>query len=110
MATRADPRLSEFMDEHLPVIVDRFDPTLVLAFGSRVGGEPHRYSDLDLIIVAESFRETRWLDRPVAVLEAIGAPFGMDLLCYTPDEFERKAEEIGIVRTAMETGRELYPG
>ncbi|MFW6330908.1 MAG: nucleotidyltransferase domain-containing protein, partial [Gemmatimonadota bacterium] len=74
MAARTDPRLKAFIDEHLPVIVERFSPTRVLAFGSRVHGEPHRYSDLDLVVVAESFRDMRWLDRPVAVLEAIGAP------------------------------------
>lgn len=108
MASRTDPRLKAFVEEHLPVIVDAFAPSLVLAFGSRVGGEPHRYSDLDLLIVAESFEGTAWLDRSVAVLNAIGAPFGMDVLCYTPDEFARKAEETGIVRTAVETGTELY--
>lgn len=108
MATRTDPRLKEFSDKHLPVIVERFAPARVLAFGSRVTGEPHRYSDLDLIVVADTFEGTPWLDRSVAVLNAIGAPFAMDVLCYTPEEFARKSKEIGIVRTAVETGTELY--
>lgn len=108
MAAQSDPRLKAFIDEHLPVIVDRFAPAQVLAFGSRVHGESHRYSDLDLIVVAERFRGVPWLDRSVSVLEAIGAPFGMDVLCYTPEEFARKAQEIGIVRTAVETGVVLH--
>lgn len=108
MAPRTDPRLSAFVAEHLPVIVERFAPERVLAFGSRVEGEPHRHSDLDLIVVAASFRGIPWLDRPVAVLNAIGAPFAMDVLCYTPEEFARKATEIGTVRTALETGIELH--
>lgn len=57
-----------------------------------------------------SFDGVRWLDRAVAVLTAIGAPFAMDVLCYTPEEFARKSDEIGIVRTAVETGTELYAG
>jgi hypothetical protein len=32
----------------------------------------------------------------------------MDVLCYTPVEFARKLHEIGIVRTAVETGIELH--
>jgi len=108
VASRPDPRLNAFVDEHLPVIIETFAPTLVLAFGSRVGGEPHLHSDLDLLIVGAAFEGTPWLDRSVAVLNAIGAPFAMDVLCYTPTEFARKAEEIGIVRTAVETGTELY--
>lgn len=108
MAERTDPRLRAFVRDHLPVIVQRFAPERVLAFGSRVSGEPHRRSDLDLVVVAEAFRDVPWLDRPVRVLEAIGAPFAMDVLCYTPEEFHRKAEEIGVVRTAVETGIELH--
>ncbi len=110
MATRTDPRLNAFVTEHLPVLVDQFDPSRIIAFGSRVDGEPLRYSDLDLVIVADSFRGIPWLDRAAAVLIAIGAPFAMDVLCYTPEEFARKAEEIGIVRTAVETGVELHSG
>jgi hypothetical protein len=64
---------------------------------------------LDLLIVADSFREIPWLDRAFAVLTAIGAPFAMDVLCYTPEELARKADEIGIVRTALETGVQLHP-
>jgi uncharacterized protein len=108
MAPRTDPRLSAFVTDHLPAIVQRFAPERVIAFGSRVSGEPHLHSDLDLIVVAESFRDVHWLDRSVAVLDAIGAPFAMDVLCYTPGEFARKLDEIGIVRTAVETGVELH--
>lgn len=107
MAAPADPRLTAFVADHLPTIVRRFAPERVIAFGSRVSGEPHRHSDLDLLIVAAAFQGVPWLDRAVAVLDAIGAPFAMDVLCYTPDEFSRKREEIGIVRTAVETGVEL---
>jgi hypothetical protein len=73
-------------------------------FGSRARGEGLATSDLDLIIVSEAFRKVPWLDRPVCVHDVLGLPFGADLLCYTPDEYERKRQEFGIVRTATETG------
>lgn len=34
-------------------------------------------------------------------------PFGVELLCYTAEEFARKREELGIVRTAVAEGVEL---
>ena len=38
------------------------------------------------------------------VLETLDLPFGVDLLCYTPEEYERKRGELGIVRRASEEG------
>ena len=108
MAENTDPRLTRFRDEVLPTILRAFQPDRVIAFGSRVRGDALRSSDLDLIVVASAFEGVPWLDRQVLVHETTGAPFGMDVLCYTPSEFERKLEEIGIVRSAAEHGLELY--
>lgn len=30
--------------------------------------------------------------------------FREELLCYTPEEFDRKRDELGVVRTAVEEG------
>jgi predicted nucleotidyltransferase len=85
-------------------LVAEFHPTLVLTFGSRARGDALKHSDLDLLIVSDAFRNIRWLDRPVMVLEVLDLPFGVDLLCYTPEEFRKKREELGIVRTAVSQG------
>jgi len=45
-----------------------------------------------------------FLKRPVEVLEALDYPAGLELLCYTPEEFEEKREEFGIVRVALKEG------
>ncbi|MDE3019308.1 MAG: nucleotidyltransferase domain-containing protein [Nitrospirota bacterium] len=104
MATKTDERLARFCSEFLPKLVATFHPTMVIAFGSRARGEGLAHSDLDLVIVSDSFKALRWLDRPARVIEALGLDFGVDLLCYTPEEYARKREEIGIVRTAYEEG------
>jgi predicted nucleotidyltransferase len=104
MATQTDERLEEFRVKFLPKLVDAFRPVLVLAFGSRARGEGLRHSDLDLLVVSEVFRNVRWLDRLVQVLKALDLPFGADILCYTPEEYERKRGELGIVRRASEEG------
>ncbi len=108
MAANTDPRLTRFRNDCLPVIVREFRPLRVIAFGSRVRGEALKSSDLDLIVVSQRFGSMPWLDRAVSVLQAIGAPFGMDILCYTPEEFEDKLTEYGIVRSAVSEGVELY--
>jgi len=104
MAQATDSRLEEFRSKFLPRLVAAFRPSLVIAFGSRARGEGLKWSDLDLLIVSECFRNIRWLDRPVRVLESLELPFGVDLLCYTPDEYARKRQELGIVQTASEQG------
>lgn len=109
MVAHADPRLTRFREELLPVIVRRFAPERVIAFGSRASGQPLATSDLDLLVVARAFEQVPWVDRQPQVQEAIGAPFAMDILCYTPEEFAAKVEEFGIVRTAAQTGIELHP-
>ncbi|MBI5854849.1 MAG: nucleotidyltransferase domain-containing protein [Nitrospirae bacterium] len=104
MAPHTDERIDLFRREYLPILVAGFKPALVMAFGSRARGEALAHSDLDLLIVSASFQGVKWLDRPVRVIEALGLDFGVDVLCYTPEEFAQKREELGIVRTATEEG------
>jgi predicted nucleotidyltransferase len=110
VATGTDNRVEQFREEFLPRLIAVFKPTKVLVFGSRARGEGLASSDLDLMIVSDAFRNVPWLERPILVLEALGLSFGVDLLCYTPDEYERKRQELGIVRTASETGLVLVGG
>jgi hypothetical protein len=42
---------------------------------------------LDLLIVSDAFRD-----------------MGVDMLCYTEEEYDRKRQELDIVRTASEEG------
>jgi len=107
MVAGTDERLERFRVECLPTLVTAFHPTVVLAFGSRIKGEGLAHSDLDLVIVSDSFRNIRWLERPGRVIEALGLTFGVDLLCYTPEEYACKREEFGVVRTACQEGVSL---
>jgi hypothetical protein len=104
MAPRKDKRLEQFEQEYLPKLIAQFSPTMVLAFGSRARGEALAHSDLDLLIVSDAFKDVRWLDRPGRVIEGLGLSFGVDLLCYTQEEYAKKRAELGVVRTASEEG------
>lgn len=104
MGTRQDPKIAIFRRKHLPRLRQKFAPLKVIAFGSRARGEALEDSDLDLILVSPRFASMRFIERPVRVLETLDYPGGLELLCYTPEEFERKREELGIVRVAVEEG------
>jgi len=91
----------------LPRLIERFRPSSVLVFGSRARGDALKDSDLDVLIVADAFRGIAWLDRPVRVHQECDIRFGVELLCYTPEEYARKRAELGIVRTASAEGMEL---
>jgi hypothetical protein len=90
--------------EYLPRLRERLAPLHVILFGSRARGDALSTSDLDLILVSPRFAAVPFLERPVRVLEVLGYPGGLELLCYTPEEFEAKREEMGIVRVAVEEG------
>jgi predicted nucleotidyltransferase len=99
-----DPKLADFVRRHLPVLRERLAPLQAIAFGSRARGDALSTSDLDLILVSPRFAEVPFLKRPVTILEALDFPAGLELLCYTPEEFAEKREEFGIVRVALEEG------
>jgi predicted nucleotidyltransferase len=104
VAQSEDRKLAEFVREHLPRLRERLAPLTVIAFGSRVRGDAISTSDLDLILVSPHFAGMHFLKRPVHVLELLDYPGGLELLCYAPDEFEEKRQELGIVRVALEEG------
>jgi len=58
----------------------------VILFGSHARGTAHKFSDYDLVIIAD-FQE-EYFDRSAWISE-ITPYVSIDLFCYTPEEFER---------------------
>ena len=88
-------------------IVNRLknDPSvrLVLLFGSLARGDFRDHSDIDLIVVKET--EKRFLDRLDEFYD--DAREAMDVLVYTPQEFEVMKRR-PFVKNALKEGRILY--
>ncbi len=110
LAVDTDEKVARFRREVLPRLVEKFRPSRVLVFGSRARGDALKHSDLDVLIVAEGFAGIRWLDRAFRVYQDCDIRVGVELLCYTPEEYARKVEELGIVRTATVEGVDLLGG
>ena len=104
MAPEQDPKVRIFIGETLPRLRPRFASLRAVIFGSRARGDALSTSDLDVILVSPTFRSIPFLKRAVAVLETLDYPAGLELLCYTPEEFAAKRDEYGIVRVALEEG------
>jgi HEPN domain-containing protein/predicted nucleotidyltransferase len=100
----ADP----FLVAITKTIVDRFAPERVVLFGSRARGDHEPDSDYDLIVVLDTPLERRERDRPIR--DALrGAGHHVDVIVYTPAEFERSRHDVGALAYAGETeGQLLY--
>jgi len=81
------------------------DPSvrMVLLFGSLARGDARDHSDIDLIVVKET--KERFLDRLDEFYD--DAREAMDILVYTPQEFEVMKKR-PFVRRALREGKILY--
>jgi predicted nucleotidyltransferase len=81
-----------------------FEPKAIILFGSRARGEELKDSDYDLVVVSEKFRGMHFLDRLAKLYELWDLDRDADILAYTPEEFEEKRRQLGVVRRAAEEG------
>ena len=80
----------------------------IIVFGSYARNESGADSDLDLLIVKET--QESYYKRPATVRSLFSKqPGPMDILVYTPMEFEEQKSEINnIVNIAVKTGVVVY--
>ena len=91
----------------LPLLIEHERPDKIILFGSYSTGEVQEWSDLDLVIVKET--EERFLDRTRRVLLLLKPKVGLDVLVYTPDEFEQLSRERAFVRNEIvHKGKVIY--
>lgn len=93
----------EFKDK----IKKKFDIQKLILFGSRARGDNLKYSDYDFIAVSDNFKDKRFILRASDFYDYWDSTIDLEIICYTPEEFERKKKQIGIVKTAIEEGIEI---
>lgn len=90
------------------MIADQFrwyEPNRVILFGSHARGEPA--ADIDVVLIKET--QDRFLDRLKHVYERWSLPVAVDILVYTPAEWDRMvAEERGFILRVLREGREIH--
>jgi len=85
----------------------RYPIRKMVLFGSRATGKARRDSDVDLIVVSESFRRKNAVDRACLMRLEWDLKYAVDFLCYTPEEFRVFSRAPGIVRQALREGRAI---
>lgn len=104
-----DKKVSYFLNKYLARIKSIYAPDEMWLWGSRAYGNPGEFSDIDLIVVSNKFSGMKFTKRMYRFIESIGLLSDrnteiVDVLCYTPDEFARKSEQISIVNEAIKKG------
>ena len=101
MGKKADSRITSFLREARK----KYKIERAVFFGSRARGEHLKDSDYDIILVSEDFRAIFFTKRSALMYEFWKYwPIDIETLCYTPEEFEVKKNQIGIVSEALKEG------
>lgn len=89
-------------------ISQQFDPERVILFGSYAYGTPHRFSDVDLLVVLETQARSR--AKQIEIVRALSPhPFGMDILVRTPEQLKRRLEMgDSFIQEITQKGKVLY--
>jgi len=98
---------TEEIKEFLTRVEQRFRPEKIILFGSRARGDHLKDSDYDIIVVSRYFEGCHFLDRLALLFELWDYEFGLDILAYTPEEFEEKKAGLGVVGEAAKKGIEV---
>ncbi len=98
----------QVLHEVVKRLVERFEPTRIILFGSQARGTADDRSDVDLLVICPVGERKR--DLMVAMDRALGGlGIARDVIVLTPEEFERDRHIPGTVaRPASLEGKVLY--
>src|SRR2546428_5165186 len=83
----------------------RSDILRISISGSYAQGRTDLFTDLDVLVIMDSARP--FIERQRELYELLGLPVDLDLLCYTPGEFD-KIKDRPFFRHALRSERVLY--
>lgn len=91
----------------LPLLIAHEQPEKIILFGSYSAGQISEWSDLDIVLIKNT--SAPFLDRVRQVLALLQPQVGVDMLVYTPQEFEQLARERAFVREEIAAkGKVIY--
>ena len=104
MDKNADAKIKDFVQR----VKKKYNIEKAIFFGSRVRNDYLKHSDYDIILVSPDF-QGKFFTKRISEMYQFWKYFPLDIepLCYTPQEFKKKAKEYGIVRTAIKEGIEI---
>jgi predicted nucleotidyltransferase len=90
---RTDRRkiLQQEVEEFVDRIKKAYVPDKIILFGSVATGKAKENSDIDIIIIKET--EKKFWERLREISKYCSREIGMDVLVYTPEEFEKLSQD-----------------
>ena len=87
-------------------IAEKFDSDKIILFGSYAYGQPHEWSDVDILVVMPAYDE---INQSIRITLAFQAPFSLDLIVRTPEHLRRGLEEEDwFLREIIAKGKVVY--
>lgn len=95
------------VDRITKILVKKYKPEKVILFGSVARGEETKNSDLDLFVVKDTNKS--YFDRLEDAEKFIKTDRDVDLIIYTPQEFDKAITEKRIfINQVLKYGKTLY--
>lgn len=99
--------LKENLDNIVSVLSEKYGAEKIILFGSMASGNVTKVSDIDLLIIKDT--DKSFYDRLREVASLCDYNVGVDMLVYTPAEFEAELKENFFLRhEILEKGRVIY--
>jgi predicted nucleotidyltransferase len=90
-----------------PLLIQHFNPEKIILFGSLPNQTVHEWSDVDLVIIQQT--DLPFTKRIRQALLLLQPKVGVDLLIYTPEEFEQMSMERRFVQNEiLKKGEVIY--
>lgn len=104
-----DEKINYFLTNYYQKIIEKFQPSEIWFWGSRIYGSAHADSDIDMLIVSDIFSNIRLIKRRSTFLKAIGKLYDknlpvVDAFCLTSDEFNNRKNEDGFFKDLLDKG------
>lgn len=89
------------------ILVEKYKPEKVILFGSVARGEETKESDLDLFLVKDT--DKNYFDRVSEAEKFIKTDKEVDLIIYTPHEFDKAVKDnLIFINQILKYGKTLY--
>lgn len=98
--------IKEALDGYCRNLIDRFNPTCIILYGSRAKGTFTNTSDIDIIVISNNFKHD-FLSRITYLIDANTSMLPFEPLGYTEAEFETMLKSFKI--TALDAVKEGVP-
>jgi predicted nucleotidyltransferase len=97
--------LERSLDLLVKTLSQRSDILRISVFGSYARGRADLFTDLDVLVIMDTTRP--FLERQRELYELLALPVDLDLLCYTPHEFENLKDQ-PFLRHALTDEKVVY--